>query len=51
MVKLLVVTRGHQYDYSGFHAIFDDNPAFDASFVECATHFGADRCQRRAAKN
>jgi hypothetical protein len=34
MVKLLVVTRGHQYDYNGFHAIFDDNPAFDATFVD-----------------
>src|SRR3954471_6099422 len=34
MVKLLVVTRGHQYDYNGFHAIFDDNPAFDATFID-----------------
>lgn len=34
MTKLLVVTRGHRYDYNGFHAIFDDNPALDTVFVD-----------------
>ena len=34
MTSLLVVTRGHRYDYNGFHAMFDENPALDATFVD-----------------
>jgi hypothetical protein len=34
MTKLLVVTRGHRYDYNSFHAIFDEQSEIDATFVD-----------------
>ena len=34
MVNLLVVTRGHRYDYNGFREMFDENRAIDATFVD-----------------
>ncbi|MBI1250944.1 MAG: ThuA domain-containing protein [Alphaproteobacteria bacterium] len=33
-VNLLVVTKGHPYDYNGFHAMFDENPEVAATFVD-----------------
>jgi len=33
-VNVLVVTKGHPYDYSGFHAMFDADPSIDSTFVE-----------------
>ncbi len=33
-VNVLVVTKGHPYDYNGFHAMFDDNEAIASTFVE-----------------
>ena len=32
--NLLVVTKGHPYDYSGFHALFDANKAIVTTFVD-----------------
>jgi len=34
VTTVLVVTRGHRYDYNGFHAMFDENPALNATFVD-----------------
>jgi hypothetical protein len=34
MTNVLVVTRGHRYDYNGFHAMFDENPELNATFVD-----------------
>lgn len=34
MTEVLVVTKGHPYDYSGFHAMFDANAAIVATCVE-----------------
>ena len=33
-VNVLVVTKGHPYDYNGFHAMFDASTAVTATFVE-----------------
>ena len=33
-VNVLVVTKGHPYDYNGFHAMFDDDPSLASTFVE-----------------
>lgn len=33
-LNLLVVTKGHPYDYNGFHALFDVNTDITATFVE-----------------
>jgi len=33
-LNVLVVTKGHAYDYNGFHAIFDESPELSATFVE-----------------
>lgn len=32
--NVLVVTKGHPYDYNGFHAIFDQSSAMTSTFVE-----------------
>jgi hypothetical protein len=34
VIDVLVVTRGHRYDYNGFHAIFDETPELNATFVD-----------------
>ncbi len=33
-INVLVVTKGHPYDHSAFHAMFDENPDIIATFVE-----------------
>ncbi len=33
-LNVLVVTKGHPYDYSAFHAMFDDNKDIVSTFVE-----------------
>jgi hypothetical protein len=33
-LNVLVVIKGHPYDYNAFHAIFDDNKAIVSTFVE-----------------
>lgn len=33
-VNVLVVTKGHPFDYNGFHAMFDDDPTLASTFVE-----------------
>ena len=33
-VNVLVVTKGHPYDYNGFHAMFDDDASMTSTFVE-----------------
>ena len=33
-INALVVTKGHPYDYNGFHAMFDDDPSLTSTFVE-----------------
>ena len=33
-LNVLVVTKGHPFDYNGFHAMFDDNPDLTTTFVE-----------------
>ena len=33
-VNLLVVTKGHPFDYNGFYAMFDQDPAITATVVE-----------------
>lgn len=33
-IRALIVTKGHPFDYSAFHAIFDENLDLDSTFVE-----------------
>lgn len=33
-VNVLLVTKGHRFDYSGFYAIFDEDPALNTTQVE-----------------
>jgi hypothetical protein len=33
-LQVLVVTKGHPYDYNGFHAMFDENPDITHACVE-----------------
>ena len=33
-LNVLVVTKGHPYDYTGFHGMFDQNPDITATCVE-----------------
>jgi hypothetical protein len=33
-LQVLVVTKGHPYDYNGFHAMFDENPDITHTCVE-----------------
>jgi hypothetical protein len=33
-LDVLVVTKGHRYDYNGFHAMFDETPELEATFVD-----------------
>ncbi len=33
-LNVLVVTKGHPYDYNAFHALFDQTPSLNSTFVE-----------------
>ena len=33
-LNVLVVIKGHPYDYNAFHAMFDESPGLNATFVE-----------------
>ena len=33
-INVLVVTKGHPFDYNGFFAMFDENPELNATAVE-----------------